>query len=71
MNLGNRSREISGASNPKCEKKVKIIMAGKRDTSKDGLGNKIQTLVLTNFKGIWQLLQSNKSIARKVNKTLT
>ncbi|WP_414527527.1 peroxidase family protein [Nodularia chucula] len=45
-------------------------MTGKRDTSKDGLNNKLQTLVLTNFKGIWQLLQSNKSIARKVNKTL-
>ncbi|GAX34931.1 peroxidase family protein [Nodularia sp. NIES-3585] len=45
-------------------------MAGKRDTSKDGLGNKIQTLVLTNFKGFWQLLQSNESLKRKVNKTL-
>lgn len=45
-------------------------MAGKRDTSKDGLDNKLQTLVLTNFKGIWQFLQSNKSLARKVNKTL-
>lgn len=45
-------------------------MAGQRDTSKDGLDNKLQTLVLTNFKGIWQFLQSNKSLARKVNKTL-
>jgi len=45
-------------------------MTGKRDTSKDGLDNKLQTLVLTNFKGIWQFLQSNKSLARKVNKTL-
>lgn len=45
-------------------------MTGKRDTSKDGLNNKLQTFALTNFKGIWQLLQSNKSIARKVNKAL-
>lgn len=45
-------------------------MAGKRDTSKDGLNNKIQTLVLTNFKWLWQLLQSNESLKRKVNKTL-
>lgn len=45
-------------------------MAAKRDTSKDGLDNKIQTFVLTHFKGIWQLLQSNKSIASKVNKAL-
>ncbi len=45
-------------------------MAGKRDTSKDGLNNKIQTLVLTNFKGLWQLLQSNESLKRKVNKAL-
>jgi len=45
-------------------------MATKRDTSRDGLDNKIQTFVLTNFKGIWQFIQSNKSLARKVNKTL-
>jgi prostaglandin-endoperoxide synthase 2 len=45
-------------------------MAGKRDTSKDGLNNKIQTLVLTNFKGFWQLIQSNEYLKRKVNKTL-
>ncbi|GBE95059.1 peroxidase family protein [Nostoc cycadae] len=45
-------------------------MAGKRDTSRDGLNNKIQTLVLTNFKGLWQLIQSNESIKRKVNKAL-
>lgn len=50
--------------------KVKIIMSTKRDTSKDGLNNKIQTFVLTNFKSIWQLLQSNESIKRKVNKAL-
>lgn len=45
-------------------------MSTKRDTSKDGLNNKIQTFVLTNFKSIWQLLQSNESIKRKVNKAL-
>lgn len=45
-------------------------MAGKRDTSRDGLDNKIQTFVLTHFKGLWQLIQSNESLKRKVNKTL-
>jgi prostaglandin-endoperoxide synthase 2 len=45
-------------------------MAGKRDRSKDGFDNILQTFLLTNFKGIWQLLQSNESIKRKVNKTL-
>lgn len=45
-------------------------MSSKRDTSRDGFANKLQTFVLTNFKEIWELLQSNKSVARKVNKTL-
>lgn len=45
-------------------------MARKRDTSRDGLKNKIQTFVLTNFKGIWQFIQSNEYLKRKVNKVL-
>ena len=45
-------------------------MAGKRDTSKDGLDNKLQTFLLTNFKGIWENVQSNEFLKRKVNKTL-
>jgi len=45
-------------------------MTTKRDTSKDGFDNKLQTFVLTNFKPIWQFIQSNKSLKHKVNKTL-
>ncbi|MBW4568945.1 MAG: heme peroxidase [Tolypothrix carrinoi HA7290-LM1] len=45
-------------------------MAAKRDTSKDGLDNKLQTFVLTNFKGIWEIVQSNEFLKHKVNKTL-
>jgi prostaglandin-endoperoxide synthase 2 len=45
-------------------------MAGKRDRSKDGFDNILQTFLLTNFKGIWEIVQSNESLKRKVNKTL-
>ncbi|WP_016953500.1 peroxidase family protein [Anabaena sp. PCC 7108] len=45
-------------------------MTAKRDTSKDGFSNKLQTFVLTNFEGIWQLIQSNESLKRTVNKAL-
>lgn len=45
-------------------------MANKRDTSRDGFQNKLETLLLTNFKPIWQFLQSNESLAKKVNKKL-
>jgi prostaglandin-endoperoxide synthase 2 len=45
-------------------------MTTPRDTSKDGFENKLQTFVLTNFKPIWQFIQSNKSLKHKVNKTL-
>ncbi|MDJ0701923.1 MAG: peroxidase family protein [Leptolyngbyaceae cyanobacterium MO_188.B28] len=45
-------------------------MSNKRDTSRDGFKNKLQTFALTNFSGVWKLLQSNDSLKRKINKTL-
>jgi prostaglandin-endoperoxide synthase 2 len=48
--------------------KGKLIMA--RDTSRDGFRNKLETLVLTNLKPIWELIQSNNALKKKVNKTL-
>ncbi len=45
-------------------------MAGKRDRSKDGFDNILQTFLLTNFKVIWDIVQSNEFLKRKVNKTL-
>ncbi|GAB1541205.1 hypothetical protein NUACC21_38750 [Scytonema sp. NUACC21] len=45
-------------------------MAAKRDTSRDGLRNKLETLALTGFKPIWNFIQSNESLRKKVNKTL-
>ena len=41
-----------------------------RDTSRDGFRNKLETLVLTNLKPIWELIQSNNALKKKVNKTL-
>ena len=46
-------------------------MTAKRDTSRDGFKNKLETAVLTGFKPIWNFIQSNPGLARKVNKTLT
>ena len=45
-------------------------MVNKRDTSRDGFKNKLEMYVLTHFKPIWHLLQSNPSWARKVNQKL-
>ena len=45
-------------------------MASKRDTSRDGLSNKLQHLVLTNFKWFWSFIQSNETLKRKVNRFL-
>lgn len=45
-------------------------MASKRDTSRDGLRNKLETLALTNFKPIWEFIQSNEGLKKKLNKTL-
>ena len=41
-----------------------------RDTSRDGFRNKLETLVLTNLKPIWKLIQSNNALKKKINKTL-
>ena len=41
-----------------------------RDTSRDGFRNKLETLVLTNLKPIWELIQSNNALKKKINKTL-
>ncbi|WP_009632876.1 peroxidase family protein [Synechocystis sp. PCC 7509] len=41
-----------------------------RDTSKDGFRNKLETYALTHFKPIWNLIQSNDTLKKKVNKFL-
>lgn len=45
-------------------------MAFRRDTSRDGLVNKLQTLALTNFKWFWAFIQSTNTLKRKVNQLL-
>ena len=45
-------------------------MATKRNTSKDGFRNNIETAALTSFKPIWNFIQNNPGLAKKVNKTL-
>ena len=45
-------------------------MAAKRDTSKDGFRNKLETYALTHFKPIWNLIQSNDTLKKTVNKFL-
>ena len=41
-----------------------------RDTSRDGLSNKILAYALTNFKPFWNFIQSNQFLNRKFNKFL-
>ncbi len=41
-----------------------------RDTSRDGLGNELQTYVLTHFPEVWKFVQSAKPLARLANKYL-
>jgi prostaglandin-endoperoxide synthase 2 len=41
-----------------------------RDTSKDGFRNQLETYVLTNFKSMWDLIQSNETLKKTVNKFL-
>jgi prostaglandin-endoperoxide synthase 2 len=41
-----------------------------RDTSRDGLSNKVLTYTLSNFKPFWSLIQSNKNLKRQANKFL-
>ncbi len=42
----------------------------KRDKSRDGLRNQLESYVLTHFQPIWNWIQSNDSLAKKVNKFL-
>jgi len=41
-----------------------------RDTSRDGLGNEIETYVLTHLPNIWKWIQNTKPLARIANKVL-
>ena len=43
---------------------------GKRDTSRDGFRNKLETFVLTHFKWLWRLVESIGPLRRMVNKRL-
>ena len=43
---------------------------GKRDTSRDGFSNTLQTFVLTHFKWFWRLVESIGPIQKMVNKRL-
>ncbi len=43
-------------------------MALKRDTSRDGWRNKLESYALTHFKPIWDLIQSNETLRKTVNK---
>lgn len=52
------------------EPKGETIMPSKRDTSRDGFKNKIETFLLTNLKPFWSFIQSNEGLSKKVNKTL-
>jgi len=45
-------------------------MVLKRDTSKDGFKNKLETFTLTHFKPIWNLIQNNDTLRKKVNKAV-
>jgi prostaglandin-endoperoxide synthase 2 len=45
-------------------------MGDKRDTSKDGTRNNVETYALTHCKPLWDALQSRSRTKRKVNKTL-
>ncbi len=45
-------------------------MASQRDTSRDGLRNQVETLLLTKFKPMWAFIESNDFLKRTVNKTL-
>jgi len=45
-------------------------MGNGRDTSRDGLVNKLEQFFLTNFKGLWDLLQRSSVIKKGLNKLL-
>lgn len=45
-------------------------MTSRRDTSRDGFKNKLEQFVLTNFKGLWELLQGVDVVRRWLNKLI-
>jgi prostaglandin-endoperoxide synthase 2 len=45
-------------------------MTSRRDTSRDGFQNKLEQFVLTNFKGLWELLQGVDVVRRWLNKLI-
>ena len=45
-------------------------MSNKRDTSRDGFKNKLETFALTGLKPIWNFIQSNDALKKTVNKSL-
>jgi hypothetical protein len=45
-------------------------MANKRDTSKDGFRNNLESYALSHLKPLWTWIQSNESVKKKVNKKL-
>jgi prostaglandin-endoperoxide synthase 2 len=45
-------------------------MIGRRDTSRDGFANKLEQLLLTNFKGIWDLFQKIDVVKKWLNKSV-
>ncbi|MEB3356783.1 MAG: peroxidase family protein [Synechococcales bacterium] len=46
------------------------MMAAKRDTSKDGFRNKLESYALAHFKPIWDLIQSSPPLQKAVNKLI-
>src|SRR4051812_18463019 len=44
--------------------------AGRRDTSRDGLGNRLQTFALTHFPRLWRAVQAGGPLRRWVNTRL-
>ncbi|MDF5717075.1 MAG: peroxidase family protein [Rhizonema sp. NSF051] len=45
-------------------------MTIKRDTSRDGFKNKLETFALTGLKPMWNFIQSNDTLKKVVNKTI-
>ncbi len=41
-----------------------------RDTRRDGLNNRIESYVLTNFKGVWDRVQQRRFLQKRANRTL-
>ncbi|MFY7806281.1 MAG: heme peroxidase, partial [Limnoraphis robusta] len=46
------------------------MMNSSRNTSRDGLRNKIETFALTNLEGVWNFIQDHEHLKLSVNKYL-